>query len=211
MEVQMLLVRESVHARRRIRPAAIVLIVLLFLFPLIVSAAGEKAAAPAKAGREIEGKRLVLMAGCNDCHTPMRMGPNGPASDMSRMLSGHPENLQMPSVALPQLPWAWVGSATMTAFSGPWGTTFAANLTPDLETGLGVWTEETFVKTIRTGKLMGTGRMIQPPMPIAAIQQASDQDLKAMFAYLKTLPAVKNQVPDYIPPAGNPPAQAPEK
>ena len=90
----------------------------------------------------------------------------------------------------------------MTAWVGPWGISFAANLTPDKATGLGGWTEEMFIKTIRTGKHLGTGRQILPPMPWPNYAQMSDDELKSMFAYLRSLPPVKNLVPQPIPPAG---------
>ena len=62
-------------------------------------------------------------------------------------------------------PWAWSGAATNTAFAGPWGVSFTANLTPDDETGLGKWTAETFIAALRTGRHEGKGRPILPPMP----------------------------------------------
>jgi mono/diheme cytochrome c family protein len=183
-------------------------LLLLLLLPLQEAAAQGRG--PAKDQVE-KGKHLVMMMGCNDCHTPLKMGPNGPEPDMTRMLSGHPEALSMPPAVLPEMPWGWLGAATNTAFAGPWGTTFAANLTPDDDTGIGHWTEEVFLKTVRTGKLMGTGRPIQPPMPIWALQQATDQELRDMFAFLKSAPPIRNQVPDYVPPSpGGSPGGAPE-
>jgi hypothetical protein len=92
----------------------------------------------------------------------------------------------------------------MTAWSGPWGTSFTANLTPDPETGSGQWTEQQFVDTIRSGRHLGRGREILPPMPWPAIRNMTDADLKAIFAYLRTIPAIKNRVPDPLPPAGAP-------
>jgi hypothetical protein len=89
---------------------------------------------------------------------------------------------------------------TLTAWSGPWGQSFAANLTPDKNTGLGIWTEDMFIKAIRTGKHMGTSRDILPPMPWQAFAQMTDADLKGIFAYLQSIPAVTNHVPDPIPP-----------
>jgi mono/diheme cytochrome c family protein len=148
------------------------------------------------------GKYLVSTSGCMDCHTPMKMGANGPEWDMGRMLSGHPDTLQMPPApALPEGPWLVVSSATNTAFSGPWGVSFTANLTPDPETGLGKWTVRDFIATIRTGRHMGRGREILPPMPIPVYSQMKDADLAAIFAYLRTIPAVKNRVPEPRPPA----------
>ena len=147
------------------------------------------------------GKYLVTAGGCHDCHTPMKLGPNGPEPDFSRALSGHPEQLQMPPAPrLPEGPWLMVGSATNTAFAGPWGVSFTANLTPDAETGLGPWTQRNFMDTIRTGRHMGRGREVLPPMPIPAYRNFNDADLAAVYAYLRTVPAVKNRVPDPLPP-----------
>ena len=148
------------------------------------------------------GAHVVLTGGCNDCHTPLHIGPNGPAPDMTRMLSGHPESVVLPPP--PPLTEAWnnVGSATNTAFAGPWGITFAINLTSDPETGIGKWREADFVKAIKSGKHLGVGRPIQPPMPWEAYRHLSEPDLKAVFAYLKSIPPIRNRVPDYIPPKG---------
>ncbi len=94
-----------------------------------------------------------------------------------------------------------VASDTMTAWVGPWGTSFTANLTPDPETGLGRWTEKDFIQTIRTGRHLGRGRPVLPPMPIPVYSQMTDADLKAIYAYLRTIPPIRNKVPDPLPPA----------
>src|SRR5687767_2953167 len=123
--------------------------------------------APATDAAKIErGAYLVRSMGCNDCHTPWKMGPRGPEPDMTRALTGHPAGVVMPAPPrLPSGPWTWLGAETNTAFAGPWGVSFAANLTPDPETGLGRWTEETFIATLRTGRREGKGRQLLPPMP----------------------------------------------
>jgi mono/diheme cytochrome c family protein len=163
--------------------------------------------ASAQVGAVDRGKYLVNVVGCNDCHTPLKMGPNGPEPDMSRMLSGHPSAMVMPPPPkLPEGPWSVVVSGTLTAFAGPWGTTYAPNLTPDQNTGMGIWTEEMFVNALRTGKHMGTSRTIQPPMPWRYYSMMTDEDLKAIYAYLRTIPPIENQVPDYVPPAEGVPA-----
>ncbi len=87
---------------------------------------------------------------------------------------------------------------TFTAWAGPWGISYTANLTPDQNTGLGIWTEDMFIKAIREGKHMGTSRPILPPMPWPAFRNYSDDDLKAIFAYLKSIPPIANHVPDPI-------------
>lgn len=152
------------------------------------------------------GRYLVTVGACNDCHTPFKMGENGPEPDMSRMLSGHPEGIaiaEAPQVAS-ESPWIWSGTGTNTAFAGPWGVSFSFNLTPDENTGIGVWTEEIFIQTLRSGKHWGQSRPILPPMPWMYYAQMTDEDLAAVFAYLRTIPAIHNRVPEPLPPAAAP-------
>lgn len=163
--------------------------------PLV--AATEAAAAP---GADARGRYLVETLGCADCHAPLKMGPKGPERDMSRGLSGHPETMRLPPPPAAQGPWIMGASATNTAFYGPWGISYAVNLTPDRATGLGSWKGEDFVKAIKTGKHAGVGRPIMPPMPIEAYRNLSDADLRRVFDYLMAQPAVKNRVPGYQPP-----------
>lgn len=154
-----------------------------------------------QAKRISHGEYLVNTTGCHDCHTPLIMKPNGPAPDMSRMLSGHPESLVMPPPPKLESPWVWIGAGLNTAFAGPWGISYTKNLTPD-PTGLGGWTEKDFIAAIRTGKDRGTGRPIMPPMPIQDYRSFTDEDLKSIFAYLQTIPPIKNTPPPYqAPPA----------
>jgi hypothetical protein len=162
-----------------------------------------KAAVSSHADRVRLGKHLVSTSACHDCHTPWVVGPNGPAPDMSRALSGHPEGMDLPPAPPASGPWIVSAAATNTAWAGPWGTSFTANLTPDKETGLGAWSEQNFVRAIRTGRHMGQGRPILPPMPVPVYQNFSDDELKAIFAYLKTIPAIKNRVPAPRPPASS--------
>ena len=153
------------------------------------------------------GEYIVKSMGCADCHTPNKMGPNGPEPDQTKWLSGHPAEMKMPPAPAPSGPWIASVAATMTAWSGPWGTSFTANLTPDKETGTGQWTEQQFVETIRSGRHLGRGREILPPMPWPAIRNMTDADLKAIFAYLQSITPVKNRVPDPLPPAAPPAAK----
>lgn len=145
------------------------------------------------------GAYLVTIGACHDCHTPHKVGPNGVEPDMSRALSGHPENLKMPPAPkLGQGPWVWAGAGTNTAFAGPWGVSYAFNLTPDENTGIGIWTEEIFMKTIRTGRHWGVSRPILPPMPWNNYAKMTDADLRAVYAYLRSVRPVKNRVPEAI-------------
>lgn len=146
------------------------------------------------------GSYLVRTMACHDCHTPWTMGPDGPGPDMSRALTGHPAGLVMPPPPKPAGLWSWSGASTNTAFAGPWGVSFTANLTPDVETGLGKWTEEMFIATMRTGRHEGKGRPLLPPMPYPVVAQLTDDDMRALFAYLQSLPPVRNRVPAPIDP-----------
>jgi mono/diheme cytochrome c family protein len=147
------------------------------------------------------GAYLVRTMGCNDCHTPWKLGPRGPEPDMSRALTGHPADFVMPPApALPPGPWTWMAAATNTAFAGPWGVSFTANLTPDAETGLGKWTEDMFIQTMKTGRHEGKGRPLLPPMPYPVVAALNDEDIKSLFAYLQSLAPVNNRVPQPIDP-----------
>jgi mono/diheme cytochrome c family protein len=165
------------------------------------SKAGPAAKAPAgsKSGGSVaRGEYLVNAMGCHDCHTPAKMGANGPEPDMSHSLGGHPSSLAVPPP--PDATGPWIGSVTgtFTAWSGPWGVSYTANLTPDKATGLGEWTEQQFVDTIRTGRRQGRGREILPPMPWPAFKNLNDADLKAIFAYLRTVKPIVNKVPEPV-------------
>ncbi len=188
--------------RRRLAAPFLVLTLALISGMLARAGAPAEPAAPRPGADGVaRGKYLVAFGGCNDCHTPWKLGPKGPEPDMTRALTGHPAGLAMPPApAIPGGPWGWTGAATMTAFAGPWGMSFTANLTPDKETGLGDWTEEMFIATMRTGRHQGKGRPILPPMPYFNLAALSDQDIKDVFAYLRSLPPVHNRVPAPIDP-----------
>jgi mono/diheme cytochrome c family protein len=146
------------------------------------------------------GAYLVKLGGCTDCHTPKLMTPQGPIDDPSRLFAGHPADVVLPPPNLdPANPWG-AATAGMTAWTGPWGVSFATNLTPDSGTGIGGWTEKEFIATLRTGKHKGEGRAILPPMPWQPLSEAKDEDLAAIFAYFKSMPAVSNRVPAPLPP-----------
>jgi hypothetical protein len=181
----------------------VIMFVFGFLFWLTAAssvALGQQKSDPKKIKR---GEYLVTaVGGCNDCHTPSKMGPNGPEKDITHLLSGHPQEMAMPPAPnLPPGPWIVTVAATMTAWAGPWGVSFTRNLTPDKETGLGDWTEQNFIETLRTGRQLGKGRPILPPMPFEVYRNMTDDDLKSIYSYLRSIPPVKNKVPDPIAPS----------
>lgn len=148
-----------------------------------------------------KGKKLVTVLGCNDCHSPKVMTAMGPVPDSLRLLSGHQEDEQLPAYDKEVLKSYVLFNMNSTAVTGPWGTSFAANLTPDA-TGIGSWTEDQFLRAMKDGKWKGleNSRTLLPPMPWQAYGQMEDEDLKAIYAYLMSLKPVQNAVPMAIPP-----------
>lgn len=162
----------------------------------------QKGTGPAKPGKYTKaqvkrGEQLVTFGTCSDCHTPWVFDPKAgaPVPDMTRFLSGHPSDAPDPYSELKPGDIAVVGP-TFTSFKLPFGTVYTLNLTPDVETGTGSWTEEMFLKMFRTAKhLGGDGRPILPPMPWWGLASLSDEDLRSIFAYLRSLPPIRNGVP----------------
>ena len=177
---------------------AILAVALAATAAVVMPARAQSAAADTD--KVARGTYLVTTSGCHDCHTPWVMGPKGPEPDMTRALSGHPQDMVLPPPPKLEAPWIMAAAATNTAYAGPWGTSFTANLTPDAETGLGKWTLRNFTETIRTGRHMGRGRPVLPPMPVQVYRNWTDADFDAVYSYLRTVPAINNRVPEPLPP-----------
>ncbi len=143
---------------------------------VLISAAPPKTAKATKPDRakQLErGEYLCVISGCGDCHTPGTLYGN---PDFSRKLSGS------------EIGWR-----------GPWGVSYARNLTPDLETGMGYWTEDQIVNAFRTGQ-RPDGSVMLPPMPWQNLTRLTDEDAHALAAYLQSIPAISHEVPDRVPP-----------
>ena len=131
------------------------------------------------------------------------MTPQGPELDNSLMLSGHPAQMPPPDVNRKEMEKkGLVVTSTLTAWVGPWGISYAANLTSDA-TGIGNWEESSFIRAIREGKYKGiaSARTLLPPMPWQMYKNMTDGELKAIFAYLKSTKPISNIVPQIQPPA----------
>jgi len=149
-----------------------------------------------------QGAYLVSIMGCNDCHSPKKMGANGPEIIPELMLSGYPSDLPIMELKLELIKEGFsIFYPDLSAAAGPWGMTFAGNLTPH-ETGIGNWTEEQFKKALTEGKYKGMdgGRTLLPPMPWQNYKSLKQEDIHAIFMYLKSIPAVDNLVPQPISP-----------
>ncbi len=148
------------------------------------------------------GKYIVHTSGCDDCHTPKLFTNKGPVFDTTRSLSGFPQDEVMPEIDMNMIgPDKWVMTEKhLGAWVGPWGISYASNLTPDKATGIGTLTEEMFMKIMREGKYMGVGRPLLPPMPWEVYGKKTDEDLKAIYAYLMSIKPIRNEVPQPTPP-----------
>ena len=148
------------------------------------------------------GAYLVAITGCNDCHSAKKMGAQGPEIIPETMLAGYPSDRPIAKFTDKMIKQGFAQFyPDLTAAAGPWGVSFAGNLTPD-ETGIGNWSEEQFKKALTQGKWKGIdgGRMLLPPMPWTNYTTMADADVKAIFAYLKSIKPVKNLVPQPITP-----------
>lgn len=153
--------------------------------------------------KEKWGEHLVTIAGCNDCHTPKIMTPQGPVDDSSLLLSGHPAGLPAPEVDRKQTESkGLVVTSDFTAWIGPWGISYSANLTPH-ETGTGNWTEKQFLYAIKNSISKGIpgSRSLMPPMSMMPVKHMTDDELKAIYAYLRTVKPVENNSVQPTPPA----------
>jgi mono/diheme cytochrome c family protein len=115
------------------------------------------------------GRYLATIMDCGGCHTPGAMTGQ---PDMAHALSGSDLGFEIPEL----------------------GVFYPPNLTPDKETGLGNWSEEELMTAIRTG-VRPDGRELAPVMPWHSYAALTDNDAKALVAFLKTLPPVTHKVP----------------
>lgn len=148
------------------------------------------------------GKHLVAVIGCNDCHTPKKMTDMGPVPDTSLLLSGHPAKIPFPDVNRKEIEAKGLAvTSDETAWAGPWGISYADNLTPDA-TGIGSWSKEQFFRALREGKWKGLkdSRELLPPMPWQDFRNMTDDELSAIFAYLKSIKPIQNIAPPPAPP-----------
>jgi len=169
----------------------------LIVAATVLCVSWESAAQQASGNAAVErGRYLVRITGCHDCHSPK---VEGMTPDLSRALSGRPATTPLPSATQGEVH----ASLDLTAWTGPWGYSVASNLTPDPATGIGNrYTEATFIATMRTGK-KPNGTPVMPPMPSEVYQNMTDEDLRAIFAYLRTIKTIRNPVLAGLPPPAN--------
>jgi len=108
------------------------------------------------------GWYLTRVAACSDCHTPLLPNGKRPASQL------------------------FAGGML---FRGPFGVAVSLNITPSAD-GIGSMTEAEFSRTLRTGRIDGTGRALSPIMPCDRFKHLKAADIRAIYAYLRTVPPV---------------------
>jgi hypothetical protein len=183
------------------------ILVLLGSFVLLLwnPALAKDPAAGSKLKSADMGAHLVTICGCDDCHSPKTFTAQGPQVDRTKRLSGHPSGQPIPAVppmVIAPDKWGALTTNDLTAWAGPWGVSYAFNLTPDKATGLGNWTLDMFKKVMRSGKDVSGQRDILPPMPWYNYASMTDAEFQAMWTYLQSVPVVSNAVPTPIPPPG---------
>ncbi|MCA0931734.1 c-type cytochrome [Lutimonas saemankumensis] len=187
---------------------------IILIIPLLLSSCKKE---PAPATEEVvevkeptqeeliaQGEYLVGIMGCHDCHSPKRMGEKGPEIIPELMLSGYPAERPLVPLKHELIKEGFaMFYPDLTASVGPWGGSFAANLTPH-ESGIGNWTEEQFKRALTQGKAKGmeNGRMLLPPMPWMNYANMKDEDVRAVYTYLKSINPVENVVPAPVAPDG---------
>lgn len=175
-------------------------IATVFLIACQSSSAGSKKENPVVISKDSlinRGSYLVYTMLCDDCHSPKRMGPKGPEIIPELRLSGARHDTKLPPLDAADIKKGWtLFNEDFTSIAGAWGVSFAGNLTSD-ETGIGNWTEEQFKKAITKGKYKGldNSRELLPPMPWPQFSILKDEDIKAIYTYLKSTPPVRNVVP----------------
>jgi hypothetical protein len=176
---------------------AVITVSSIYACSNVKSSEEKKSPIPTQAEMVKRGEYLVSTMGCDDCHSPKKFGPNGPELVPELRLSGYPADrpIQKETGTSGKLGWMLFGH-DLTSAVGPWGMSFAANITSD-ETGIGNWTEQNFITALRKGKIKGleNGRQMLPPMPWFNFKNLTDEDLKSIFAYLKSTTPVRNVVP----------------
>jgi len=143
------------------------------------------------------GSYLVNAIGCDDCHSPKIMGSHGPEIIPELRFGGYPAKRPVAKVDTNVIKNGWVMlGPDLTNAVGPWGMSFAGNISSD-ETGIGTWSEKQFFKALREGKFKGLdgSRDLLPPMPWFVYKNMTDDDIRSIFAYLKSTKPVNNIVP----------------
>ena len=175
-------------------------ITTLVLMACQANSAGSKKEKPVIVSKDSlinRGAYLVYTMLCDDCHSPKKMGPNGPEIIPELRLSGARQNTKLPPLDVSDIKKGWtLFNEDFTSIAGAWGVSFAGNLTSD-ETGIGNWTEEQFKKAITQGKYKGldNSRPLLSPMPWPQFSILNDADIKAIYTYLKSTKPVRNVVP----------------
>lgn len=177
----------------------------LLIFAFLTACETKQASESKNSELIAKGEYLVTIGGCNDCHSPKINTEKGPEPNPSLLLSGHPANAIVLDWDTATIKKWLLFSFDGTAAHGPWGTSFAANITSD-STGIGSWTIQQFRNAMQNGDLHGIEgtRKLLPLMPWPTYAKIKSEDIEAIFAYLKSTKPVKNIVPSPLAPGEMP-------
>ena len=165
-------------------------VAFIFSLLLIMIFATSVAASPNEQDDQLQhGKYIASIAGCMDCHTPLKAEYQDPTQYSLEQL----QTISFNAVAALDESKLLAGGRPFDL--GPAGVLFTRNLTPDNETGLGAWTDDQIKVAIKTG-ISDEGRILFPVMPYHVYSGMADADLDAVIAYLRSVNAVSNQIPE---------------
>ena len=157
-----------------------------------------------RAAQVERGQYLVTVGGCNDCHTPWKMGPERARARRDAHALGAPAGPRHRPAGVGRGAVGMTAAATNTAWSGAWGVSFTANLTPD---------DEHRHRRLDRGHLHQDHADRPPLGPVTAdpaadavvqLRQDDRRGPRAIFAYLQSIPPIQNRVPEPLPPPAAP-------
>jgi hypothetical protein len=178
----------------------VLFIALVTLINVISCNAPEPAKETLKANADSlikRGRYLVTIAGCGDCHSPKIMTALGPVADSTKLFSGHRADAAPIEISKDAFSRGWVlFNGENTSLATPFFVSYAANITSDT-TGIGMWSFQQFKTAMTKGKWKGIegSRDLLPPMPWMNYKEMSEEDLQAIFSFLKSTKPVRNVVP----------------
>jgi mono/diheme cytochrome c family protein len=173
------------------RKHIVALLVFFAGFILIIASAATSARASGDVPQDdlvTHGKYIATIAGCVTCHTPLKEEYQNPQSLSLEQI----QTLAFNDLEASDQAKLLAGGRLFDL--GPAGLVFTRNITPDEDTGIGAWTEDQIKLAVKTG-ISADGKMLFPVMPYHVYNGMADADVEAVIAYLQSVVAVNNTVP----------------
>lgn len=170
------------------RPILFLLATGIAFLSVFAFATSARAGATAQAADLEHGKYIATIAGCTDCHTPLKPEYQDP----TKLTLDQLKTIAFNGMAAADETKLLAGGRAFDL--GPAGILLTRNLTPDQETGIAKWGDDQIKLAIKTGADVEGGTLF-PVMPYHVYNTMADADLDAVVAYLRSVKAVKNEVP----------------